>query len=421
MYRQNEILGKTIIKSLGGDVKGSKKEDIVYLVGKKEGESSKSLYRDLEIIVLDGGNGDYTRIPIRTNVGYNPYILLENFTGDCNKEILFISNTEDSDGKLNIFIYGFVGDKEIEIFDDENFYTSENYEVIYNDNYKLTVLDYENNKKYTLDISDKSKVYLDKLYSDTGKLKTPKKGKISPTNKCCIIKTPENKADLLMVQDISGENSNDKLGVVLSRISYIGESFKNISTFIASDGIPIELDREYRYIKEDLEESKLSIDFTMIDFMDSEENRNYKIERVLESEYKLKPGVDKLVYYYNKVDLNNDNKNEVIVYLEGPRFCDEEGGTLVVLKEFNDEYRIISKIKEVQVPIIISNEVNNNFKDIILKVNEKNFSNYRALKFNGNSYPANPKDGYKLKKGYKVRGISIISDDLFYSRGLEYN
>ena len=42
------------------------------------------------------------------------------------------------------------------------------------------------------------------------------------------------------------------------------------------------------------------------------------------------------------------------------------------------------------------------------------------LKYNGNSYPRNPLKEEKLKKGRKINGIAVISDDLFYRRGIEY-
>ncbi|AYE33044.1 hypothetical protein [Clostridium septicum] len=416
----DNILGKTIIKSIGGDVKGSKKEDIVYLVGEKDIMLKKAYYKNLEIIVLDGGTGKYTVIKLENNHGYNPYIQLDNFSGDSNNEILFVSDMGKSDGEINVEIYGFIGDKEIQLFSGKQFYTSSNYEVIYNDCYKVTILNYENNKKYILDISEKNKVYLDELYLND-KLKKQRKGKVSPINNIYTLKSNGNKAEILIIQNIIGLNDEDKLGVMLTRLKYTGgESFKNINTFVAEKGVPIEPNIEYRHIKEEIEINNLSIDFTSVDFFESERNRNYKIERCLEKEYNLIPGVDKFSYYYNKIDLNDDNRSEVIIYLEGPEFCEKNGGSVIVLSDFNEEYRVISKIKNVQTPIIISNESTNGYKNIIVKTKEKNKISFRILKFNGNSYPANPTDGYRFKKGSKIKGISLISDDLFYTTGIEY-
>ena len=47
-------------------------------------------------------------------------------------------------------------------------------------------------------------------------------------------------------------------------------------------------------------------------------------------------------------------------------------------------------------------------------------SDSEVLKYNGNSYPMNPVDEEKLQSGVKVVGVAVISDDLFYKRGIEY-
>ncbi|MGL5710042.1 MAG: hypothetical protein ACRCW9_04270, partial [Cetobacterium sp.] len=50
----------------------------------------------------------------------------------------------------------------------------------------------------------------------------------------------------------------------------------------------------------------------------SESVRDREIEESLIREFDLKRGVDKVNYMYNRVDLNGDGKNEVIVYAYGP-------------------------------------------------------------------------------------------------------
>ena len=64
--------------------------------------------------------------------------------------------------------------------------------------------------------------------------------------------------------------------------------------------------------------------------------------------------------------------------------------------------------------------MSNGYNDLIVRLIKNDKYEFRVLKYNGNSYPMSPFDGYKLQSGIKIKGISVISDDLFYKRGIEY-
>ncbi|MGF0111045.1 hypothetical protein ACQRD5_16830, partial [Clostridium sp. SGI.024] len=77
-------------------------------------------------------------------------------------------------------------------------------------------------------------------------------------------------------------------------------------------------------------------------------------------------------------------------------------------------------IKDVIPPIIISENISNGYNDLIVRSIKKDKLDFRVLKYNGNSYPINPIGEEKLETGIRVVGVAVISDDLFYRRGIEY-
>jgi len=155
------------------------------------------------------------------------------------------------------------------------------------------------------------------------------------------------------------------------------------------------------------------LDFSNVSYVASEKNRDKKLEAALVKLYKLKPGEDKFRYYYNKIDLNGDNKPELFVYLVGSSFSGTGGSSAVIFKVEDGEYKPLSQFTLVHNPIIISNNRTNGWKDIIMYVSGGGAeSGYVELKFNGNSYPSNPSIQPKVKSGTKVSGTAIISDDI---------
>ena len=93
---------------------------------------------------------------------------------------------------------------------------------------------------------------------------------------------------------------------------------------------------------------------------------------------------------------------------------------MIILEEKNNDYIVTSKIKDIIPPIIVSENINNGYRDLIVRLLKKDKLDFRVLKYNGNSYPMKPLDEEKLQSGIKVVGLAFISDDLFYRRGIEY-
>ena len=404
---------KEIIMTKAEDVKGTKEDEIIYLIGNKEGEGKNTLYKNMEIIVADGSTGKITSIPLSNNEGYNPKLSIGSYKIKENKEILFISESSMENGSLSAEIFDFDGEKVVKIFSTDYFNNSNVFEVNYIDNYTVNIIDNRRNLLYKINLEFKGKKYLDEIYNKNGKLNKIIRGRVLPIENISLVKDIlTDIIDIILIQKIVGINNSDIIGNINTLIKFNGSTFgeKDTEVSIMGERVSRDIDREKDYY---------NYDFTRLDFIESECVSNLRIERAIEKEFSLNPNKDKVKYLYNKISLSK-NKDNILVYLEGPRFCSSNGCTLVILESKGNEYTILSKIENIINPIIVSDNNSNGYKDIIVRVLNNSKEELRILKYNGNSYPKDPIKEEKLKRGSKISGIAVISDDLFYRTGIEY-
>lgn len=151
----------------------------------------------------------------------------------------------------------------------------------------------------------------------------------------------------------------------------------------------------------------------------SESVRDREIEESLIREFDLKRGEDKINYMYNRVDLNGDGKNEVIVYAYGPMIGGTGGDSGLVLKERSEGYDTISKFSQLRIPIVISDKKTKGWKDIILSVSGGGAeSGMVEMKFNGKKYPSNPTVLPLISDESKIKGIKILTDSYEENKGI---
>ncbi|WP_291647455.1 hypothetical protein [Clostridium sp.] len=408
---------REVIMTRISDVKGSSDPDIIYLVGNKRGTGKNKIYYNMQIIISDGENGKTISIDLSGIEGYNPRIVLQNFKVTRDNEILFTIEDVGSNGYITANMYYLDGDKAIKIFDTNHYNQLDSYQVIYQDKYMVDVVDINRGMTYSIDISGKDKEYLNSLYNNNGILKKRILGKVLYVSGLSPIDLRRSDIlDLLVIQKITGKNEKDILGVMSNILSFEGIDFSKVDSFVGLLGekTPNMLVRGENKLSKDY------LDFSKVEFIESELAKDEAIERIIEKEFLLNPDEDKVNYLYNKVKLKDDDSYQVLVYLEGPRFCTERGATLAILEEKNNEYKILSKISNITNPIIISESKTNGYRDLVVKMLNSDKEDFRILKFNGNAYPLDPVKEERLKKGSKIRGIAAISDDLFYTRGIEY-
>ncbi len=129
-------------------------------------------------------------------------------------------------------------------------------------------------------------------------------------------------------------------------------------------------------------------------------------------EYAIKNG-DYIRYYYNKVDLNGDNKPDVIVHLVSSYFCGTGGCTTLIFQNLGQEYRLVSTIYVNHPPIIVANEKTFDWHNLIILASgnsRDSASGYYLLQFNGKTYPHDPKDGTELPLGKTITGEKLMVD-----------
>jgi len=136
------------------------------------------------------------------------------------------------------------------------------------------------------------------------------------------------------------------------------------------------------------EETKNKLDLSKVTYMNSETQPDPKLEEAFSKVYDLEKGKDQITYYYNRIDLNDDQVPETFVFLVGPYVCGTGGCSGLI---FTQDYDLISKFSLVRNPIIIRNKKTNGWKNIVMYVAGGGMEpSYKELKFNGNAYPLNP-------------------------------
>ena len=120
-------------------------------------------------------------------------------------------------------------------------------------------------------------------------------------------------------------------------------------------------------------------------------------------------------YFYNKTDLNEDDKLETVVYLLGPYSCGTGGCTTLIFQFLDSDYRLISDLTLVNNPIIVSNQKTNGWRDLNLYVLGGGIdSNYHVVSFDGQEYPTNPSLQPTLPINSTVTGKALISNRISF-------
>ncbi len=119
-------------------------------------------------------------------------------------------------------------------------------------------------------------------------------------------------------------------------------------------------------------------------------------------------------YFYNKIDLNGDNKPEVLVHVVGPTFCGTGGCTTLIFKSVGQNYKLVSEITVSRLPIIVTNQKTNGWNDLILNARgggrgSTGNSGLYLVRFNGRTYPDAPDRGIKLSQDFTITGKDLFN------------
>lgn len=231
-YSRTNMNPPNVVSFARGDVTGDRVPDNVYLTGIMTPDSP--FIQNITLLVQDGSSGELTSVPLRENAGYNPTVFLGDFTGNGVDDIFISIATGGSGGIMYHYIYSFV-DNTAQLLFDFNVYNEQyQYEVTYQDYYKVEVVSMINNKKYIIDISTKGIEYLNEIYDENGKLKSPITGFVNPLSGLYPVDFDSNKRyELLAYQKIAGRYNADSLGFVLNTLAWLDNRFVLQNQYVA--------------------------------------------------------------------------------------------------------------------------------------------------------------------------------------------
>lgn len=221
---------KLIIDAAYGSITNKYTEDKVILVG--EFPDEKSNYANSLQLVINREND----LPLTIDVpysGYNMQLFVGDFTGDrlenimirgeykkpCNNIINENKNVNNTSENKNIInyeigvIYKYENENLIEIFNLETYRKNNSCSAKFKNNYRTSVTC--NKKKYLIDLSTRSKDYLEMIYDENKKLKLNLSPIIDNPSGIYPIKQAFNDYyELLIYQRIVGINNMDTLGTI---------------------------------------------------------------------------------------------------------------------------------------------------------------------------------------------------------------
>jgi hypothetical protein len=110
------------------------------------------------------------------------------------------------------------------------------------------------------------------------------------------------------------------------------------------------------------------------------------------------------------VDLSGDGKQEAIVYVTGGEWCGSGGCIMLVLAWNNSSYKVVSKTTITWPPIRVLRDTSNGWHSIGVWVQGGGIRpGYEAeLRFDGQTYPANPSIAPARRLGEKLEGEVVV-------------
>ncbi|MGM0840526.1 MAG: hypothetical protein ACQEWE_07365 [Bacillota bacterium] len=162
------------------------------------------------------------------------------------------------------------------------------------------------------------------------------------------------------------------------------------------------------------------VDLSEVTYVQSETIPDPMLEDAFSKAFDVKRGKDNIQYYYNHIDLNDDQQPETFVYLVGLPVCGSGGCSVALFTKDNNKYELLTTFSLVRSPIIIQNDKTNKWKNIIMYVSGGGMQGgYKILRFDGHTYPSNPSVQPDVQPG-RIKGLGIINNDISTKEGIPF-
>jgi hypothetical protein len=393
-----------------GDVDGDGIVDRVFLVGSKTFGLSHQLAQDIQLYIEHGKTKELTKIGLPENMGYQPTLFLGDFTGNGTNDMLIVISTGGSGGMIYGYLYSYIDGVFEKIFDSEQFNRFMKYDVSYQDDYLVSVINFNLKQTYAFDITSRGEEYLSAIYDKQKKLKKPLKGDVLPLSGLYPIDFERDGTfELYAAQKVMGQYQADGFGIAETVLHWSINQFIPTRQYLALFG-------------NELPAKRITLPpqhFVLLHQLLTEKKRNKQLEQVIIREYQIKKGIDRVRYLYNYIDLNGDGIPEVFVYLIGDKLCGNEGCSVAIFKSTPQGYQMLSKISPVFQPIVVSTGKSNGYKDLIVYVSGGGTNPFYAkLKYQQFGYPARPTLQNKVPENATVEGTLLFADGLQPQAGI---
>lgn len=162
-----------------------------------------------------------------------------------------------------------------------------------------------------------------------------------------------------------------------------------------------------------------SIDLSQIWYVLSENSQDVALERAIVRSLGGETNFTR--YYYNRVDLNDDGKYEVIVYLVTANPTNTNEYPILIFQPEGKGYRLVSHIGYATAPIIVTEQMSYGWKDIVVHSKHQGESNYWFAQFDGEQYLGGSHSGryYEVPSNIAISGMAYIADEITLDSGLE--
>ncbi|MGM8363901.1 FG-GAP-like repeat-containing protein [Virgibacillus sp. W0181] len=215
-----------VVSGAYGDVNGDGMADYVFLSAIKSADLSSPYVEQITLNIQDGATNFVQAISLETNAGYQPSLYLGDFTGDGIMDILISIDSGGSGALTYDYVYSYVNNQAVKLFDYNDYNRQNQYTVTYLDQYKVSIQSPATGQTYLVDISGRSPDYLSQIYHVDGTLKKPIQGMDDGVSGFYPVDMDRNGVyEIQAFQLISGRYHADGLGYIINTLQWNGRKF----------------------------------------------------------------------------------------------------------------------------------------------------------------------------------------------------